>query len=454
MRNGNNETAEASSAYALPVRIAALTATAALALTGLAPVSSGLAGAAHPAAAPRTDAADLRPVAAGTREVRYTAWDSRRQLDTGTFAGTRSTRWGRVRLAVPSARRSLGDVRYDVGRWTSPWVSPGFGLTELVPSWEAITPEGTFVEVEVRGSTSGGRRSSWDVVSRWASGDQALRRTSVAGQGDDLADVNVDTFGTDGSFTAWQVRVSLNRRVGTTLSPVLDAAGGVASRIPSSTGVATSRTTLTRDVVLPVPRFSQMIHEGHFPGYGGGGESWCSPTSLAMVLGYYGALPSSDETVWAGATHPDRVVDHLARMTYDYAYRGTGNWPFNTAYAATRVQQAFVTRFTSLRDVERLVAAGIPVITSVSFRSGELSGAPIRSTNGHLLVVVGFRTDGDVIVNDPAAATRRGVRRTYDRGQFEDAWLKRGVYGGSGGTAYVVRDADHPLPSRLGTMSW
>ena len=77
-----------------------------------------------------------------------------------------------------------------------------------------------------------------------------------------------------------------------------------------------------------------------------------------------------------------------------------------------------------------------------------------RGTNGHLLVVVGFTESGDVVVNDPAAAQRAGVRRTYDRGQFENAWLKRGSNGGSGGLAYVIRDAAHPLPARNGATNW
>ena len=57
-------------------------------------------------------------------------------------------------------------------------------------------------------------------------------------------------------------------------------------------------------------------------------------------------------------------------------------------------------------------------------------------------MIVGFTATGDVVVNDPAASSASGVRRTYDRGQFEAAWL-----GGSGGTAYVIHDAAHPLPA-------
>ena len=70
------------------------------------------------------------------------------------------------------------------------------------------------------------------------------------------------------------------------------------------------------------------------------------------------------------------------------------------------------------------------------------SGAPISASAGHLLVIVGFTDTGDVVVNDPAATTRAGVRRTYDRGQFEDGWIPT-----SGGTVYVITDDAHPLPA-------
>ena len=74
------------------------------------------------------------------------------------------------------------------------------------------------------------------------------------------------------------------------------------------------------------------------------------------------------------------------------------------------------------------------MIVSLTYGAGGLDGSPLpRGTNGHLLVVVGFTDTGDVVVNDPAAPDRAGVRRTYDRGQFENAWLKRGSAGGSGG---------------------
>ncbi len=193
--------------------------------------------------------------------------------------------------------------------------------------------------------------------------------------------------------------------------------------------------------MLDVPQYSQMVHAGHYPQWGNGGEAWCSPTSTSMVLGYYDALPAPAAYSWVPSGHVDPWVDYAARATYDAQYEGTGNWPFSTAYAASRAGNAFVTRLRSLREAERFIAAGIPVVASISFGRGELTGAPISATNGHLLVVVGFTESGDVVVNDPAASNRAGVRRTYDRGQFENAWLPT-----SGGLTYVITDDAHPLP--------
>jgi hypothetical protein len=382
--------------------------------------------------------------AAPAREVSYTQWDTAAELGAGTLSGARVAA-GRVVLSDTGTQaRSYRGTTYDEGRWVSPWTSLGFGLSELIASWSARTPGDSWVEVSVRGRDADGASSSWDVLGRWAAGDRFVRRTTVSGQSDDLASVNVDTWvaARPAGLTSWQLRVSLLRRSGSaSRSPSLDAVGAVASRLPSVTSVPTSAPGPARGVVLPVPRYSQMAHRGHYPQWGGGGEAWCSPTSTSMVLGYYDALPPPSSYDWVPAGHVDPWVDAAARATYDADYEGTGNWPFNTAYAAGLAGHAFVTRLPSLRAAERFLVAGIPLVASISFGPGELSGAPISSSNGHLLVIVGFTDTGDVVVNDPAASTRAGVRRTYDRGEFENAWLPT-----SGGTVYVISDDAHVVP--------
>ncbi len=380
-----------------------------------------------------------------SRHIDYHQWSSTDQLRSGTLDGVAITD-GRLHLPDGGPRagttRSVGGRSYEHGSWVSPWRSVGFGLTELVPSWSARTPRDSFIEVRVRGRATDGRESSWDLMGRWASGDDHLERTSRSGQDDDLASVEVDTWVARESagLAAYQLKVTLLRRAGQTGSPRLDTIGAMASRLPAGSP-ATSRPGDVRGVVLDVPRYSQMIHEGHYPQWGGGGEAWCSPASTAMVLGYYDALPGARSRSWVPEGHPDPWVDAAARSTYDHDYGGTGNWPFNTAWAAGHVGSAFVTRLRGARQAELFIAAGIPLVASVSFGPGELSGAPISSTQGHLLVIVGFDRDGDVVVNDPAAPGSDGVRRTYDRAQFERAWLTR-----SGGLVYVVHDRAHPLP--------
>ncbi|MDX6353949.1 MAG: hypothetical protein QOF98_852, partial [Streptomyces sp.] len=157
---------------------------------------------------------------------------------------------------------------------------------------------------------------------------------------------------------------------------------------------------------------------------------------------------------WVEPGLADRQVCQAARFTYDYQYEGCGNWPFNAAYAATyRDMNAIITRLHTLNDVEKLIRAGIPVITSQSFLAAELDGAGY-GTSGHLMCVIGFTAEGDVVANDPASSSDDAVRNVYKRSQFETIWLRTkrinasgGVSGGSGGVCYLYFPAK-PSPAQ------
>jgi hypothetical protein len=145
---------------------------------------------------------------------------------------------------------------------------------------------------------------------------------------------------------------------------------------------------------------------------------------------------------WAKDTGPcEPVVRAAVAGVNDWVYDGYGNWPFNTAYAATHNLEGYVVRFTTLRQVEDWIAAGVPVIASLAWSTGELTGAPIPSSNGHLVTIVGFDAQGNPIVNDPAAAADSGVQRTYNRSEFETVWLES-----SGGVVYVMYPANATVP--------
>ncbi len=367
---------------------------------------------------------------------------SRWSYDAQFNAGTRShvaTNGGTLRPvgSLPTTRwddpySSGGAVAYEYGQWTSPWVMPGFGMTTLVPSWSATTPTGTWIRIEVRvrrGSTLG----SWDTVANWSLNTTTIRRSSSLSQADDLAAVDIDTVRSrNGAFDGWQLRATLLRKQGSTAVPALKSVAGVAASYSTKALSNTSKTTMTATKVLGVPTYSQMIHRGEYTQYNGGGAAWCSPTTTVMLLRFWESGPTPSDYAFADA-YDDPWVDHAAAHSYDHRYEGTGNWAFSTAYAG-RWLDAYVTRVSSLRDAENLIKAGVPVGAAIKFRSGQLSGAPLTSTAGHIVAIVGFTSAGNVVVNDPAASSNSTVRRTYRRAEFERAWL-----GGSGGIAYVVR---------------
>ncbi len=393
--------------------------------------------------------APVAPASAPTsvRDVSYTRFEGA-ALAAGKNRGTVVTDAG-VGFGTATGKREYAGRSYERARWTGPWQMSAFSFTELVASWEALTPGDSWLEVEVRGRNSKGVTSSWDVLGRWTSGDKFVHRTTITPQKDDLASVAVDTWQTGSvGLVSWQLRLSLYRKPGTT-GPTVTSLGAMASRLPTASPVDVSAPGPSVGTVLDVPSYSQMAHSGHYPQWGGGGEAWCSPTSTSMVLGYYDALPPRSAYRFVPAGHPAPWVDYAARKTYDAQYEGTGNWPFNTAYAAPLAGSAFVTRLRSLREAEEFIAAGIPLVASISWGRGELAGAHVSSSSGHLVVIVGFTSDGDVVTNDPAADKAAGVRTTYDRAQFENAWLPT-----SGGLVYVIHDAAHPLPPAPAQANW
>jgi hypothetical protein len=161
-----------------------------------------------------------------------------------------------------------------------------------------------------------------------------------------------------------------------------------------------------RAVLLDVPAYSQYAVEGE--------RGWCSPASLAMVHAYHGL----------GAD-----VEATALAVEDRAYNGTGNWSFNVAYSGSLGLRAAVVFLQNLDHAQRLIERGLPVIVSYAWREGELPGAPLPHSDGHLAVLCGFTASGDCAVNDPAAP---GVRVVYPRAALEAIWLR------NNGLAYAI----------------
>ncbi|HTX58237.1 MAG TPA: C39 family peptidase [Verrucomicrobiae bacterium] len=162
-------------------------------------------------------------------------------------------------------------------------------------------------------------------------------------------------------------------------------------------------------LILDVPERSQYVRDGE--------RGWCSPAALAMIHAYHGI---------------DVPVEETARAVFDRAYNGTGNWCFNVAFSGSLGLRAVVAYLRNLDAAQRLIERNLPLAISYSWADGELPGAPLPHSDGHLAVLCGFTSNGDCAVNDPAAPN---VRVVYPRAALEHLWQR------NGGVAYVVAPA-------------
>ncbi|WP_348788800.1 C39 family peptidase [Leifsonia sp. NPDC080035] len=335
--------------------------------------------------------------------------------------------------------------------WTSAVLEPGWSgeaaADQAVASWNLDA--GATALVELRARTADGVWHPWQLLARWgAPGDRrsAGRADGVTGP---VVETDVLTAGDGDRFDAVQLRVSLPE--GAPVSRPLRLAAvsfSAPAMAPSDAGRpedAAPQDTVPGAGALGVAATVTPLSQRAYPerdDLGGGGPSWCSPTSLTMVaLGWGAAIPdAAPEEVPDGA---DPRVPWVARAAYDAAYDGTGNWSFNAAVAGGLGLDAVVTRLSSLRSAQVLTDVGIPLIASISFGPGELAGADY-DTAGHLLVIRGFDAAGDVLVADPANPGGAAGLRTYPRAAFDAAWCH------SRRTVYLLTPRGHALPPTAG----
>ena len=309
-------------------------------------------------------------------------------------------------LTAPADFKMTGQTQMGQVLTSPETAAPPF--TDLIPSWNATTtPAGSSLNLEVRVRQAGGW-TRWYSFGTWMSEGE---RRSVDGQRDAAGTLDTDTLSLNAPATAYQYRVTLRGAAQLSLLAFTTSQKGKAEPATSD------RTAWGK--VLNVPQRSQMI-------YPGGGEVWCSPTSVSMILAFWGVQVT---------------VPAAAKATYDSAYDGTGNWSFNVAYAGSLGLRAYVSRLPGLSAAERYISAGLPLALSLGWKKGELLGAAIPASSGHLMVLVGFDALGNPVLNDPAAASNETVRRSYPRAAFERLWQEH-----SGGTVYVMAPAGKALP--------
>ncbi len=286
--------------------------------------------------------------------------------------------------------------------FTSPEIVAPIDWDELVVSWN-VSP-GVHVKVEAR-ALYAGHATQYYTMGLWSEDKAAFPRESLRRQRDEDGYVKMDTLVLSNATRKVQLRLTLGG-AGDQQRLKFIGLSFCHSTVPV-TVCAPNRAAWGK--VLEVPERRQGEYEG------GGG--WCSPTSLSMVLAYWSEQLRRPEL--------NHTVPETAHAIADGVRGDTGNWPFNTAYAGGYPgMRAYVTRLGDVSELEDWVAAGVPVVISVSsYLTNDRTNGP---DNGHLITCVGFTDKGDVVVNDPGVSVKRNVRarRVYVREKVANAWKK------------------------------
>lgn len=328
---------------------------------------------------------------------------------------TQFSTWdGTAEISVSNT--SIHSKAGDSGDAISPWLRPDFSPHELVVSWNSSSSSGGAVEVFAQLRFDDTRVSDWLSFGRWST-DPAVSRGSRANQTNQQSRVLTDTVVCTEAFSAFRIRVALKGKI--SVLGVSATWSDLKSIAFETTRMNTEPLSAEACIVDDVPTCSQMV-------YPDGGNTWCSPTSLAMVMEYWNKTGRG----CAECIHETRTG------VYDPVYSGHGNWAFNVAWAGELGFTAGLVRFPDLKSLEPWIRAGIPLVLSVAWNNETgpvITNAPVTRSNGHLTVLVGFDEDGNAVMNEPASPSDDSVRRTYDRHELERCWLRA-----SGGLCYVV----------------
>ena len=297
---------------------------------------------------------------------------------------------------------------------TSPEFVPLINWDELVVSWDAETPPDGYLKVEARGLAPG-LATKYFTMSLWSADPKRHPRTSVSKQKDKDGNVITDTLFLTKPCDRVQVRLTLGGSEKPKLKflglCLLDSRAKPDTLPPNQ--VAWGRT-------ISVPERSQMAYPN--------GKVLCSPTTVSMIMAYWSKELSRPEL--------DHDVPEIVKAVYDSGWKGTGNWPFNTAYAGSYPgMRGYVTRMTDVSELEDWIAAGLPVGLSICYDRLRGKG---QGPNGHLVVLVGFTKDGDPIINDPG--TSKNVRKVFPRKNLIYAWEH------SHNAAYMIYPENAEIP--------
>lgn len=144
----------------------------------------------------------------------------------------------------------------------------------------------------------------------------------------------------------------------------------------------------------------------------------CSVVSTATVMDYYGV---------------DIKTAELAKVAYDTRYKMYGMWWRAVQSAHQYGFDGYVRHFRSFEDVKECIDKKNPVIACICVNKNDIAEDPQYETDGHVIVILGFDENGDILCADGGFRKEEDGILSYKREEFEKIWFVNG-----GGIGYFI----------------
>lgn len=315
-----------------------------------------------------------------------------------------------------------GAVKLAKGAAKGEYVSDIIGVEPfeyMVASWNADVPKGASVEILGRAYVD--MKGEWSDWCSWGVWEKDIKR-GCSDDENDLAYMDTDTLTIKGSNGETASLVQLKAVLEANESGESPVVSQVAATYKNTLdGQAITplyygeKIELPQNVILDTPAYSQNIRERTIAGV------MCSATTVTVLLNDRGE---------------DLLPEEVALCCYDSEYEGFGNWAFSVAAAGAFGYEA-TCQYADLDVLRQELAHGYSVGLSVRYSSSSLEGAPISSTNGHLITITGYETVDGVdyfYSSDSAAGNDPGCLVRYRADQLDNCWPSK--------LAYIVHDKD------------
>lgn len=342
----------------------------------------------------------------------------------GIFKLTTAEDFGLGTLENTVVDDSVGDgaVKLAEGALEGEYVSDIIGVEPfeyMVASWNADVPKGASVEILARAYVD--MKGEWSDWCSWGVWKPEIKR-GCSNDENDLAYIDTDTLTIKGSSgeTASLVQLKAVLKANESgESPVVSQVAATYKNTLDGQAIAPAyygeELELPASVILDTPAYSQNIRERTIAGV------ICSATTITVLLNDRGE---------------DLLPEEVALANYDSQYEGFGNWAFSVAAAGAFGYEASC-QYADLDVLRQELAHGYSVGLSVRYSSSSLEGAPISSTNGHLITITGYENIDGVdyfYSSDSAAGNDPGCVVRYRADQLDNCWPSK--------VAYIVHDKD------------